>query len=136
MNTMTMTEQNTHYVAARAFDLSALAEQTSIMIERAATMHQRMMLSYDNPAAARTVDQAVLHVYEKGDTALQAAAMFDVDAKDVLTRKEFYDRVSDALGTSPSKLVVDHLTHSEQDDAMSGDAKFRRTPDRTFAAVN
>lgn len=132
---MTMIEKNTYRAAAKKLDLSALMEPTSILIERAATMHQRMMESYDNPAAARTLDQAVLHVYEKGETPLRAADLFDVDVLDVVARKAFFDRIADALGKPASKLVVDHLVQSEHDEAMSARMDFRRTPDTAMAAM-
>lgn len=98
--------------------LATLMESTQIMVERAATMHERMLGKWDNPAARRTLDQAVLHVYQKGDTELQAAAIFHVDADDISSRKELFDQASSALGTPASKLVVEHLMKSEKDERM------------------
>lgn len=97
-------------------DMAALVEATGILVERAAVMHQRMLQSYDNPAAARALDQAVLYLYEKGVGTEEAAQRFQVDALDVLSRKRFFDKISDALGKPASQMVVEHLVVSERAD--------------------
>lgn len=116
-------------------DMMGLRESTQIMVERAATMHQSMMGNYENPTDARTLDQAVLHVYEKGGTPLEAASLFDIDILDVVVRKKFYDQISNALGRPASKLVADHLFQSEQDEAMAKQIDFQRTPDTAMTAM-
>lgn len=102
--------------ATKKPDMATLMEATNIMVERAAVMHQRMLQSYDNPAAARALDQAVLYLYEKGTTAEVAAQRFQVDALDVVSRKRFFDKISDALGKPASQMVVEHLVASEKAD--------------------
>lgn len=109
---MIMTEMVMHSDKTKLFDLRALIEPTKILVARAATMHQRMMKNYDSPAVARAVDTAVLHVYEQGRTPLQAAAIFNVDANDVVVRKEFYDRIAEALDEPASKFLAEHLVQS------------------------
>ena len=126
---MAMIEKNTYHSVTQTFDLSRLEEPTGIMIERAATMHQRMSQNYDDSSAERAVDQAVLHVYEKDETPLKAAEMFNVKEKEVLLRKDFYDHIAEALGRPASKLVANHLVQSEHDEAMPGEAPLYRTPD-------
>ena len=95
-------------------DMNVLMESTSIMVERAASMHLSMLQSYDNPAVARALDQAVLFLYEKSASPEDAAQRFQVDALDVASRKRFFDKSSDALGKPAAQMVVEHLLASEK----------------------